>query len=523
MSATAPTDRRAFGRSEGSAAPAHYATTPPTRRGLSHKQLPRKPFRFPGPRRQVELSILVFGILGLVVLAVLDDGLTGRAAATLAVFTVAIWAWVCTTLDDTYVAIAAAVVLVPLGGITADVFYGSLGQEIIWLLIAAFVLAAAVTDSGVVVRAAAAVVTRARSTRGLVHLITAALVLTAFAVPSTSGRAALALPIFVVLARLFDDRPQLVRLLALVFPAVILLSAVASLLGAGAHLITSAVVSEATGSGFGFARWALLGIPLAVVTSHLAAELVLLSFADRAERSRSLLIDRTAFADDSGRGIPSGWSTLEKRCVALLAVVIVLWCTEGLHGLDAAVVAVIAALVATAPAFGPTGLRTALATVPWSLLVFLAATLALGYALIETGAAQWLAGKLFEPVTGGGAWAAIAFVLIAVIVSTAAHLVIQSRSARSAVLVPILVALAPEIGVNPAAIAFASTAAAGFCHTLTSSAKPVALFSSVDAVETYRRADLLRLSARLAPPFVVLVLIFSFVLWPLLGLRLFLP
>ena len=66
-------------------------------------------------------------------------------------------------------------------------------------------------------------------------------------------------------------------MLALLFPTVILLSAVATLIGAGAHLITVSVLWETTGRHIGFTQWLLLGLPLAVASSHLAAELVLLT------------------------------------------------------------------------------------------------------------------------------------------------------------------------------------------------------------------------------------------------------
>jgi di/tricarboxylate transporter len=88
------------------------------------------------------------------------------------------------------------------------------------------------------------------------------------------------------------------------------------------------------------------------------------------------------------------------------------------------------------------------------------------------------------------------------------------------VLIPLVVALAPAVGLSPAAVAFASTAAAGFCHTLPSSAKPVALFAKVEDTETYAPRDLLRLSAVLAPVSAGLVLLFSVAVWPLLGLPL---
>lgn len=57
----------------------------------------------------------------------------------------------------------------------------------------------------------------------------------------------------------------------------------------------------------------------------------------------------------------------------------------------------------------------------------------------------------------------------------------------------------------------------GFCHTLPSSAKPVALFADVPGTPTYTPRDLLRLSAFLAPLTAALVLVFALAVWPLLG------
>ncbi len=174
------------------------------------------------------------------------------------------------------------------------------------------------------------------------------------------------------------------------------------------------------------------------------------------------------------------------------------------------------------PSYGSITLAAALKKVPWSMLIFMAATLALGSSLVTTGAADWLATSILGPVAVfGGAAKPYVFVVLVVLASTAAHLVIQSRSARSAVLIPMVVASAAPMGVDAMAVAFASTAAAGFCHTLTSSAKPVAIFAESDGRPNYEPADLLRLSAWLAPLSAVLVLLFSFFLWPLLGLPLF--
>ena len=499
-----------------------HATTPPAQEAV--EAAPRVVTvgglaRSRALRRAVLAVVGLAGLVGL--LAAVGDsgpGLSSDGRTTVVVFTVAVVAWVFTKIDDTYVALGAAVVLVLTGVLSSEELFATLGDDTVWLLLAAFVIAAGVTSSGLATRATAFVVSAARTPRQLFHLLTGALLVTTFAVPSTSGRAALALPVFLCLARVFADRPQLVRALALLFPTVVLLSAVGSLLGAGAHLVTSEVLRTATGEGISFVRWLLLGLPLAVVASHTAAELVLALFTSRQERARGLVLEADDFAADAPGPVTGPLSVAESRAALLLATVVLLWCSEPLHGIDPAVVALVGALVATSPRYGSVTLSGGLKAAPWSLLLFLAATLALGSALTSSGAASWFAGGLFGGFQGGGA--ALPFIVVVIVVSTALHLLVQSRSARSSVLVPIVVALSPAVGVDPAAAAFASTAAAGFCHTLPSSAKPVALFAKVEGGETYAPRDLLRLSAFLAPLSALVVLVFSVAVWPLLGLPL---
>ncbi|WP_217252738.1 SLC13 family permease [Streptomyces sp. AC602_WCS936] len=437
--------------------------------------------------------------------------LGGDARLTLAVFALATCAWIGTPIDDTYIALGAGLALTATGVISSDTLFGTLGDDTVWLLICAFVLAAAVARTGLAGRAAAFLVGGARSVRQLVHLTTAALVVTAFAVPATSGRAALALPVFLALAKALADRKRLVVMLALLFPTVILLSAVATLIGAGAHLITVSVLWEATGDRIGFTQWLLLGLPLAVASSHLAAETVLLTTTRRADRKGPVHITAEEIQRHAEDPVTGPWTQAEKRCALLLATVVALWCSEPLHHVPPAVVALIGAVVASSPALGTVRLKDALKTVPWSLLLFMAATMAMGVALADSGAAKWLVSGLPADVTPA------VFLGVVVAVSTAAHLVLQSRSARSSVLVPLVIAAAVGAGVNPVAAALASTAAAGFCHTLPASAKPVTLFSDIPGTPTYTPRDLLRLSAVLAPLTAALVLFFAAAVWPLLG------
>ncbi|WP_457963510.1 SLC13 family permease [Arthrobacter sp. D1-29] len=464
----------------------------------------------------VAVAIMVFLWLN-----VSPGGLHHDAALTLCIFVAAVWFWIFSAVEDTYVALGAAAALVISGAMPTESLFAALGDETVWLLMAAFVIASAVASTGLAARGAAFVITGARSVRQLAYLATLGLVVTSFAIPATSGRAALVLPIFLALRAVLKERPAVVRLLAILFPSVILLSAVSSFLGAGAHLITSQVLQSAGYPGFDFASWLLLGLPIGLASSFLAAELTLRLFTTGADRSMPLHVKVSQLQSGSSTRLRGPLDLDEQRSLLLLAAVVVLWCTEPIHGLEPALVALIGALVVSSPFYGSVKLGAALKKVPWSMLIFMAATLALGSSLVTSGAAGWLASSVLAPVAALGSWKAPVFVVAVVTVSSAAHLVIQSRSARSAVLIPMVVASAVPMGMDPMAAAFASTAAAGFCHTLTSSAKPVAMFAETDGTAHYSAADLLRLSAWLGPLSTALVLVFSFAVWPVLGLPLF--
>lgn len=434
--------------------------------------------------------------------------LSRDALITLLVFAGAVVGWIGDRLDDTFVALVAASLLAALGALDPGDLFATLGGDQIWLLVAAFMLAAGINRTGLPARLATGLAARARTPRALFHLLTLGLVGTALLIPSTSGRAALAVPLHRGLAGALPR--GLVRAVALLLPTVVLLSAVATLVGAGAHLITSQVLAATVGEGIGFGQWLLWGLPLAVVSSHLAAELVLLLFTTRADRRGALWVDAAQLRADLE--VPERMRSGERRAAVLLAVVVLLWSTEAWHGLPPALVALAAALLITSPGAGTVKPGAAIAEIPWSLLLFMAATTALGGALTDSGAAAWIAEHALIGDRPGSLLIAV------VLVSTAAHLLVQSRSARSSVLIPLVIPAALAVGANPVAIAFASTAAAGFCHTLPSSAKPVAMFARLD--EGFQPRDLRRLSLLLAPALAGLVLLFAFAVWPLLGLSL---
>jgi solute carrier family 13 (sodium-dependent dicarboxylate transporter), member 2/3/5 len=197
-----------------------------------------------------------------------------------------------------------------------------------------------------------------------------------------------------------------------------------------------------------------------------------------------------------------------------------LWMTAGHHGLGVGLAAVIGALAATSvPHLSVMPLKKAMKTAEWDLLIFMAATLALGEALLSTNADEWAARRVVMFLGDSGAGQAVLVVAALALLALASHLVITSRSARAAVLIPALALPLSGIGLEPAALVMLVVLATGFCQTLSASAKPVALFAQLEQ-PTYKPQDLTRLSLALAPMMFGALLLFAFVIWPMLGLTL---
>lgn len=432
-----------------------------------------------------------------------------RARMALIVFALAIVGWCLTDLDDTLIALAAAAALVLSGLTSARSLHAALGNELTWLLIGAFVIAAVLRASDLTERLASAVLSRARSVQALFLASTGVIVSTALFVPSTSGRAALLLPVYLALAAVIQDR-RIRRALALLFPTVILLSAGGTLIGAGAHLIAIEMIQRSGGASHGYLGWLLLGMPLALLASFGAAFVILFAFLRKVERTREITLPAAAAAPLSGR---------QRYVGALVVLVVIGWCTQPLHGVDAALVTLCGAIALTLKPFAPLSMKQAVKSVEWQLILFLAATTLMGQALIETQAASGLLQPLLAALPPGALLHPATVAALVAAVALLSHLLITSRSARATVLIPLLAPPLAALGYDFGAVAMLIVMGTGFCQSLPVSAKPVALYADLEH-ETYRPSDLIRLSLLLLPMMGVLLLLVSLWIWPLLGLSL---
>jgi len=294
-------------------------------------------------------------------------------------------------------------------------------------------------------------------------------------------------------------------------PTVILVATVSTLIGAGSHLIAVDLLNTISGQSVSFLQWALWGVPFGVAASYVSCWVVMRLFLDKDH------LDRRLEMSSPGEGVPL--SRAERGTLVVLVVMVALWLGEPLHGLEIAIVTMVGALVLTLPGVGVMRWKDGLAAVSWNLIVFVGASLALGRALIESGAAEWIIENLFAATGIRAAESLLLILLILAFISLTSHVYMTSHTARAVALVPPLLYLASSLEVNPVAVMFIGTVGMDFCLTFPVSSKAILLFQEAEG-GAFETSDLLRLSAVLLPVHVVMILVFYYGYWQWVGLAL---
>lgn len=442
----------------------------------------------------------------------LPGDLDRDARLSLVAVALAMLGWIGTRLPESVVALAVVLGLVLTGTLPEETLFSALGSELIWLLLAAFVIAAVLKDAGLADRLIAPLLRRPLRFDVLALGLTLAVTATAFVLPSTSGRAALLMPVFLGLAAVMPDA-RLVKPLALIFPTAILLSAGGSLIGAGAHLLAAESIRTATGVEIGYADWALLGLPFSLMASLAGTGLILLMFTPGALRGRRIAAPAPA-------PVAPDLAARQGRIGLVLAVVVGLWLTAGWHGIGMATVALAGALVLLTTPFTPRKTKDMFRAVDVELLLYMAATVLLAQAMTRTGADRWLADGALSVLPDRMADSLPAVAALLSVIAVLAHLAVTSRSARAAVLIPAVALPMAGLGHDAALLILVAVMGTGFCQTMTASAKPVAIFANA-GIETFAQRDLFRLALPLMPAVTVLLIAFALAVWPaqLAGMR----
>ncbi len=393
-------------------------------------------------------------------------GLSAAAQAGIACFVLALVWWVCEPFPTYVTSLVLMFLLLVTRASNAKAIMDVLGMEVIWLNLLAFILASMLVKTRLARRIALALVLRFGATAGraLLAFLLLQMVLAPL-IPATAARCVMTLPLMMVVAAIYgstEDSPKAFgkNLMLLNLVGISILSSM-TMTGSSANLIAVGLIQAMGGHRVYYMDWVRMGAPIAIVTALLMWWLgqKLIFRIPENERTPALKggldVIRSKYAE------MGPLSTAEKKSIAIFGLVLFLWMTDVFHlqwfgvEITAPFAALLGAVIVLFPRWGV--LQWSEADIPWHLLIFSAGAYAGGLALDDTGAAEWAVRMLFGRLDLQRLPFGAVFTLVTAVMMYS-HLLTTSKTVRTIIMIPIIIALAKTSGLG-AGVARASRGA----------------------------------------------------------------
>jgi solute carrier family 13 (sodium-dependent dicarboxylate transporter), member 2/3/5 len=350
-----------------------------------------------------------------------------------------------------------AMVLLPATGVlSAKDTYALFGNEAVFFILGAFILAASLMKCGLSTRIAIAVLRRFGHTPRT--LLLSLFLMNAFMAffMSEHAVAAMTFPITIEIARVLKlprERSNYGRALFLAMAWGTQIGGIATLLGGGRAPLALGMLRETTGETYSFAQWTATAWPIVAILLVAGWQVIVRFFP----------IDITSVRDADAviaeKALRLGRPSVKEKWIALvMAGTLVAWIVGGEEfGLATIALAAVVLLFL----LDLLTWRDIEQYVNWGVLLMYGGAIALGSALNRSGAATWIASVTLSR------WAHGQLAVIAIISASAILLTeAMSHSAVVALLMPVALGIAQQFGIDPRVMAPAVALPAGLAFTL---------------------------------------------------------
>jgi solute carrier family 13 (sodium-dependent dicarboxylate transporter), member 2/3/5 len=259
----------------------------------------------------------------------------------------------------------------------------------------------------------------------------------AFVVPSTTARAAAMVPIVAGLVAACGLPPtsQLAAQLMITVAHASSIWNVAVKTGAAQNLVAVGLFEKTLGVTLTWGAWLREGLPWAVLMT--GALIVTMRWLVPAEAVDEAQAGAAIARDRQHLGVMRG---PERRLAMLSAVLLAAWITEGwLHPVDSATAMLVALGVMLLPRVGVLAWDEAERLVPWGTLLLFGVGVGLGSALVDTGAARWVADTTLSRL-GVATLSPLAMIAVLGVVNLAVHQGFASAAGLASALLPVFLA-----------------------------------------------------------------------------------
>lgn len=275
-------------------------------------------------------------------------GIDPAIAAPAAVVILAIGLWATAALEAHITALIVFVVVTWFEIAPPEVIFSGFAAAALWLVFGGLVVAAAIETTGLGARSARIIARRlGGSYRRMVYGTVFVCLGFSFLVPAAMGRVVILLPIFHALARHagFADGSRGSYGILLAVTLGTFLPALAILPANLPNMVLLGAMETLYGVTVSYVTYLVMHFPvLGLLKSLLIAEVLVRMFRDRPAGTGGTV--------PSDEAAPPAWSAAERRLAAILALALLLWTTDWLHGVSPGWIALLAAVVCLLPGVG---------------------------------------------------------------------------------------------------------------------------------------------------------------------------
>ncbi len=427
-----------------------------------------------------------------------------EAMKAVAIFAVCIFFYI-TNIVPLMITSLMAVILFPLAGVLdSKTTFALFGNQVVFFILGAFILASPFMRSGLSKRIALVVLRRFAGSPRL--LLLGILLFPAFLScwMSEHAVAAMMFPIVMDIADCLELAPQTSRFgkaMFLVMAAGCIIGGITTFLGGGRAPLAVGILKEATGQSVDFIPWALAALPTTLLLLFFAYFLFLYLYPPEIRQLENvqerLEQRRRELGPISAREIAVG---------VLMLGTIIAWMVYGKNfGLaNIAIIAVIVAFILRL-----TDWKEVEEDVNWGIFLMYGGAICLGYAMEKTGGAEWLARHTL------GAFVHSPVLLIGAISLLSVSLTeLISNSAVVALLMPVALSMGRDLGIDPRVMTMAVAIPSGLAFMLPMGTPATAIAFSSGFLTT---RDTARTGLILFPLGWLIFNVSIYWLWPLIG------
>ena len=405
--------------------------------------------------KNISFAALTVG-LGLLVYYILPDELSENARLLAGLFVGALVLWATELLP---IAVTSLLILAvgPVLGIFGSLSEAVVGftNPVVYFIIASFIISMAFQQSGLARRVALWLISRSGTDAKriiLVFMMGCAVNASIMSnVPAAAIWMSLTLPILKNLG-VKKGKSNFAKAIMIGIPIASLTGGIMTPAGSSTNVLALSLLQELKGIEIPFVNWMALGVPLGLIMTVVSWWVLVRVFRPEIQQIGEI----KEFTEE--REANKKWKVIEIKATVLIFAMVSLWVLSSwVSGLNITIIAIIGSCIMFLPGINLLNWRETRNGIGWDSVLIVGSVTTLGIASTQNGLSDWVVSNMLGGIGGLPLfWALLVICLFTIVL----HLPIPVIPTIISAIVPAMVVLAVNAGVNPAiyalAVAFAS-------------------------------------------------------------------